>query len=378
MQESVQFGPERGGVATPTANAAAVTAAVTAATAPVARLIVVRGAGAEPSTSAVGRVWDRAVEDVSAVLIASPDGRVCAWAVAVMVPARPVCGQGLLAHRPAFVTQSGPGERGHATEEMARLGAVGAPTRLRPEPAISFGVSLESGRTLMTPVGRWVDGVRLLIVEDEPGIRRSLREGLEQHGFAVEETASGREAVARAGDVDLVLLDLGLPDVDGKEVCREIRSRLSVPIIVVTARGDEIDRVLLLEMGADDYLVKPFGFRELVARIGAVTRRAVPAGGATPVQMLGPLRVDRDARRVFVDGAEVELTRKEYDLLAMLAERPGAVRTREDIVDQVWDVNWFGPTKTLDVHVASLRRKLGHPEWISTVRGVGYRFESPG
>lgn len=220
--------------------------------------------------------------------------------------------------------------------------------------------------------------MRLLIVEDDPSISASLTEGLERHGFTVEHTSSGREAVDRAADVDLVLLDLGLPDLDGKEVCRSVRERSTVPIIVLTARGDEVDRVVLLELGADDYLVKPFGFRELVARIGAVSRRALPSTPAAgALQELGPLRIDREGHRVRVAGSEIELTPKEYELLAMLTERPGAVRTREDIIDQVWDPHWFGPTKTLDVHVSALRRKLGHPEWISTIRGVGYRFEDP-
>jgi two-component system response regulator RegX3 len=216
---------------------------------------------------------------------------------------------------------------------------------------------------------------RLLIVEDDPSIAKSLREGLERHGFEVDHTSSGREAIGLASGVDLVLLDLGLPDIDGKDACREIRAVTAVPIIVVTARGDEIDRVLLLELGADDYLVKPFGFRELVARIGAVTRRTGSATAAPSIQQLGPLRIDLDAHRVYVDGVEVELTPKEYELLTMLAQRPGAVRTREDIIDHVWDPHWFGPTKTLDVHISALRRKLGHPEWIATIRGVGYRLE---
>ncbi len=219
--------------------------------------------------------------------------------------------------------------------------------------------------------------MRVLIVEDDPGIAAPLQEGLERLGHVVEHTPSGAAAIESAMSVDLVLLDLGLPDLDGKEVCREIRKRSSVPIIVLTARDDEIDRVVLLELGADDYLVKPFGFRELVARIGAVTRRASqsPAPSAAAAQQIGPLRIDRDAHRVAVDGVEVELTPKEYELVAMLAERPGAVRTREDIIDQVWDTNWFGPTKTLDVHISALRRKLGHPDWISTIRGVGYRLD---
>jgi len=217
--------------------------------------------------------------------------------------------------------------------------------------------------------------VRVLIVEDDPAIASSLQEGLERLGHAVAHTPSGVAAVDEAMSVDLVLLDLGLPDLDGKDVCREVRKRSSVPIIVLTARGDEIDRVLLLELGADDYLVKPFGFRELVARIGAVTRRTAQPPPSPVTQQIGLLRIDRDAHRVAVDGVEVELTPKEYELIAMLAERPGAVRTREDIIDQVWDTNWFGPTKTLDVHISALRRKLGHSDWISTIRGVGYRLD---
>jgi two-component system, OmpR family, response regulator RegX3 len=217
--------------------------------------------------------------------------------------------------------------------------------------------------------------VNVLVVEDDLGIAESLREGLERLGFAVTYTSSGRNAVELASEADLVLLDLGLPDLDGKEVCRQIRSVSNVPIIVLTARGDEIDRVVLLELGADDYLVKPFGFRELVARIGAVTRRTSQTTAPATAQRIGSLTIDRDAHRVSVDGQGVDVTPKEYALLAMLGERPGAVRSREDIIDQVWDAHWFGPTKTLDVHISALRRKLGHPEWITTIRGVGYRLE---
>jgi len=217
---------------------------------------------------------------------------------------------------------------------------------------------------------------RVLVVEDDPSIGLPLVEGLEREGFEVERVTTGREGLSRVGEADLVLLDLGLPDLDGKEVCRQIRATSNVPILVITARGDEIDRVVLLELGADDYLVKPFGFRELVARIGAVTRRSalVPPSQNT-AQQLGRLTIDRDARRVELDGDDVELTPKEFDLLGFLAERPGAVRTREDIIEQVWDEHWFGPTKTLDVHIAALRRKLG-PDWITTFRGVGYRLEA--
>jgi DNA-binding response OmpR family regulator len=176
-----------------------------------------------------------------------------------------------------------------------------------------------------------------------------------------------------------VLLDLGLPDLDGGEVCRRIRARTEVPIIVVTAREDELDRVRLLEIGADDYVVKPFGFRELVARIRAVQRRSGrPEHTPVVVQWLGPLEIDRGARRVHLRGVEVDLTPKEFDLLAYLAETPGQARSREDIIASVWDEHWWGPTKTLDVHIAALRRKLAGLDLIATLRNVGYRLDPPG
>jgi two-component system response regulator RegX3 len=219
---------------------------------------------------------------------------------------------------------------------------------------------------------------RILLVEDDPAIAEPLVQGLTREGFEVTLHRRGRDVITLAERADLVLLDLGLPDMDGKEVCRALRAISNIPIIVVTARGDEIDRVVLLELGADDYLVKPFGFRELVARMGAVMRRTGRATVSTvAVQQLGALVIDRDSRRVLVAGDEIALTPKEFDLLSLLAERPGSVRSREDIIDNVWDTNWFGPTKTLDVHIAALRRKLGHPEWIVTLRGVGYRLEAP-
>jgi DNA-binding response OmpR family regulator len=217
----------------------------------------------------------------------------------------------------------------------------------------------------------------LLVVEDDDRIAAPLAEGLQREGFSVLRVRSGREALEAAA-VDLVLLDLGLPDLSGLEVCRRLRDRSAVPIIVLTARGDELDRVLLLEAGADDYVVKPFGFRELVARIRAVRRRAgVPATAPGP-QDLGPLTVDRKARRVWLRGEEIRLTPKEFDLLAAFADSPGTALRREDLIASVWDENWWGPTKTLDVHVAALRRKLGDPAWIVGLRGVGYRFEVPG
>jgi two-component system response regulator RegX3 len=219
--------------------------------------------------------------------------------------------------------------------------------------------------------------VQVLLVEDDDAIAEPLVRGLEREGFTVSRVSTGTDAIAH-DPVDVILLDLGLPDIDGYEVCRELRTRSTVPIIVITARGDEVDRVIGLELGADDYVVKPFGFRELVARIRAVTRRATLAAPSNGVFTLGPLSVDTRRRRVHVGGEEVVLTRKEFDLLALLAEDPGATRTRDEILERVWDAHWYGPTKTLDVHVASLRKKLGDPTLIETVRGVGFRLRAPG
>jgi DNA-binding response OmpR family regulator len=224
--------------------------------------------------------------------------------------------------------------------------------------------------------------VRVLIVEDDDRIATPLVKGLEAEGLEVERVATGGEALARiesgAGPrPNVVLLDLRLPDIDGFEVCRRIRAADEVPIIVVTARGEEVNRVLGLELGADDYVVKPFGFGELLARIRAVCRRAQTRPGASAVLTVGPLVIDRRTRRVTVEGDDVTLTQKEFDVLALLAEDPDAVWPRIRILEEVWDSHWYGPTKTLDVHVATLRKKLGHPEWIETVRGVGFRLRVP-
>jgi DNA-binding response OmpR family regulator len=219
--------------------------------------------------------------------------------------------------------------------------------------------------------------VKLLLVEDEDAIAEPLAEGLRREGFVVERVATGAEALA-AGEPDFVLLDLGLPDTDGFSVCRELRSRSSVPIIMVTAKGEEVDRVVGLEVGADDYVVKPFGVRELVARIRAVSRRTGERQAtARPAVRIGPLELDTRSRRVLVDGQEIDLTPKEFDLLALLASDPGAVVSRARILQDVWETTWFGSAKTIDVHVAALRRKLGHPSWIETVRGVGLRLHVP-
>ncbi len=223
--------------------------------------------------------------------------------------------------------------------------------------------------------------MHVLLVEDDDAIAAPLAKGLERQNFTVHRESTGLGAVeAAAGrpSPDIVLLDLGLPDIDGYEVCRRIRSSSSVPIIVVTARGEEIDRVLGLELGADDYMVKPFGFRELVARIHAVTRRIGTRDEPEEpiVHLSGGFTVDNRSRRLTRADQEIVLTRKEFDLLALLATDPGATFTREDILEQVWDAHWYGPTKTLDVHVASLRKKVGDPELVETVRGVGFRLRT--
>lgn len=218
--------------------------------------------------------------------------------------------------------------------------------------------------------------MKLLVVEDDDGIAVPLVEGLVRAGYEVVRTATGAEALTQVRGVDLMVLDLGLPDIDGSEVCRTVRKGSALPIIVVSARGEESERVLALELGADDYLVKPFGMRELVARIRAVTRRTGNVTEQPGPQRIGPLDVDRRTRRISVDGRDVDLTPKEFDLLLILAEDPGAVMSRADIMSSVWDPHWYGPTKTLDVHLASLRKKLGDPGLVETVRGVGFRLRT--
>jgi DNA-binding response OmpR family regulator len=225
--------------------------------------------------------------------------------------------------------------------------------------------------------------MHVLLVEDDDAIAAPLAKGLERQNFSVHRESTGLGAVAALSATptpNLVLLDLGLPDIDGYEVCRRIRATSSVPIIVVTARGEEIDRVLGLELGADDYMVKPFGFRELVARIHAVTRRVGAQGEPEEpiVHLTGGLTIDNRTRRITRGEDEIVLTRKEFDLLALLATDPGATFTREEILEQVWDSHWYGPTKTLDVHVASLRKKIADPDLVETVRGVGFRLRTTG
>ena len=215
--------------------------------------------------------------------------------------------------------------------------------------------------------------MHLLVVEDEDAIAEPLVEGLEAEGFEVTRVATGAEALA-APPADVVLLDVRLPDVDGFTVCRELRARSEVPIIMVTAKGEEIDRVVGLELGADDYVVKPFGLRELVARIRAVTRRTSGRQDARDVLVAGEIRIDVPARRATIGGRELQLTLKEFDLLALLASQPDVVVERQRILREVWDTTWYGSSKTVDVHVAALRKKLGDPTLIETVRGVGLRL----
>ncbi len=223
----------------------------------------------------------------------------------------------------------------------------------------------------MTTPAEQPESLHVLVVEDDDGIGDALVRGLERAGYAAERVRTGADALnARAADV--VLLDLGLPDVDGIDVCRRLRDRSNAAILVVTARGEEADRVAALDSGADDYLVKPFGFAELLARMRAVLRRSRPSAGTTLRH--GPLSVDVRTHRVTVDDREVVLTPKEFDILECLATDPGRVVTRQEILERVWDTHWYGPTKVLDVHVASLRRKLDVPGLIETVYGRGFRL----
>jgi two-component system response regulator RegX3 len=218
--------------------------------------------------------------------------------------------------------------------------------------------------------------VDVVLIEDDDAIASSLVIGLATAGMIVRRYASGSEALMQPVP-ELYLIDVGLPDIDGFEVCRRIRATSQTPVIMLTARSDEIDRVFGLEIGADDYVTKPFGLRELIARIRAVTRRAAPSDVASEQIVVGPLVIDIERHLVTISGTSVDVTAKEFDLLVYLARRPGIVHRRNDIMESVWDAHWYGPTKTLDAHVAALRKKLGDPTWIEAVRGVGFRLEIP-
>jgi two-component system response regulator RegX3 len=226
--------------------------------------------------------------------------------------------------------------------------------------------------------------VSILLVEDEESFVDALTIGLDREGFDVEVARDGQQAVTLfgKGTYDLVLLDLMLPKLSGLDVCRIIRANSEVPIIIVSAKGEEVDMVLMLEIGADDYVTKPYRLRELVARIRAVLRRRESHEGALVSDeeiVAGPIRMDIDARRCYVNGEEIKLRKKEFALLRLLLENPGRVLTREVLIDRVWGSDYVGDTKTLDVHIKRLRTLIEEspksPEHITTVRGVGYRYE---
>jgi two-component system response regulator RegX3 len=232
---------------------------------------------------------------------------------------------------------------------------------------------------------RFEGGLRILVVEDEESFVDALRVGLAREGFEVSVARDGQEAIetfaSRAFDV--VLLDLMLPKVSGLDVCRAIRTTSAVPIIIVSAKGEEVDMVLMLEIGADDYVTKPYRLRELVARIRAVMRRHETAATPLPSESVvehGPLRLDVDARRCFLNGQEIKLRKKEFALMLLLLENPGRVLTRDVLIDRVWGSDYVGDTKTLDVHIKRLRTLIEddpkNPKYITTIRGVGYRLET--
>ena len=227
--------------------------------------------------------------------------------------------------------------------------------------------------------------VKVLVVEDEESFIDALSIGLDREGFDVGIARDGQQAIAAFAkeSFDVVLLDLMLPKISGLDVCRSIRQHSDVPIIIVSAKGEEVDMVLMLEIGADDYVTKPYRLRELVARIRAVLRRREvheTVLAADEEIDVGPLHMDIDARRCFVNGEEIKLRKKEFALLRLLLENPGRVLTREVLIDRVWGSDYVGDTKTLDVHIKRLRTLIEDdpksPVHITTVRGVGYRFET--
>jgi two-component system, OmpR family, response regulator MtrA len=219
-----------------------------------------------------------------------------------------------------------------------------------------------------------VSGVAV-VIEDDEAISELVGAYLEQAGFDVvrERTGEGGLDAVRRQDPRFVVLDLGLPDFDGFELCRQLRGNGDVPILILTARDEEADRIIGLELGADDYLTKPFSPRELVARVRAVLRRTEPLPPDSRVIELGDLRVDLRCRSVTVAGSTVVLRTLEFELLAELAQHAGHVVTRDRLLDRVWGLSFAGGTRTVDVHIAQLRKKLGRPDLIQTVRGVGYR-----
>ncbi|MET9018822.1 response regulator transcription factor [Actinopolymorpha sp. NPDC004070] len=226
-------------------------------------------------------------------------------------------------------------------------------------------------------------GHQILLAEDDPAISDPLARALRREGYDVKVTAAGEPALAilSGGPFDLVVLDLGLPDVDGLEVCRRLRvDGNRVPVLVLTARADEVDTVVGLDAGADDYVTKPFRLAELLARVRALLRRGKPEGWSDgPTEEGVGVRIDAESRRAWLAGEELHLTAKEFDLLRVLVRETGRVVTRDQLMREVWETTWWSSTKTLDMHISWLRRKLGDdasdPKFITTVRGVGFRFE---
>ena len=217
----------------------------------------------------------------------------------------------------------------------------------------------------------------IVVVDDEPNIADLVDLYLAREGFRVLKTGTGEGGLqaVREHRPRLVVLDVGLPDVDGLEVCKRLRATSQIPVIFLTARDSEVDRVLGLELGGDDYLTKPFSPAELVARVKAVLRR-VDGGAAPEVMQIGEIAIDAGRREVRIAEDAVEFTTKEFDLLRYLAERPGLALSRQQILDGVWGYDWYGDARTVDVHIAQVRKKLGEAVQIKTVRGVGYRLES--
>jgi DNA-binding response OmpR family regulator len=220
---------------------------------------------------------------------------------------------------------------------------------------------------------------QILVVEDDEAIASGLARVLETQGFEVVRTARGGEALERFGTAQLVILDLGLPDIDGITVCRRMRmARPELAILILSARDQELDIVAGLDAGADDYLVKPFRLSELMARVRAHLRRTEPGARSREEEVMeaGPIRIDTAARRAWLDGGELPLRPKEFELLSLLVAQAGRVVTRERIMEDVWQTDWMGSTKTLDTHILTLRQKIG-ADSITTLRGVGYRLELP-